>query len=143
MTRSICHAMKRTAAALFATVAIAGCARFDPQAAVVAERQIDYKMEMNSVYLLDPALKRDFTVEANGARRSPTNTLEAYITLRSRVDQPARLIARARFFDAQKRPLEESQWSTLFLDRRGLKDYAVLSTKSDATFYLIEVQYSR
>ncbi len=124
--------------------ALAACAPPpDPQAAVVPVRASNYEIPYNAVTFLDPTMERQFTVEANGARRSPTNTLEVYFTIRSRADAPTRLTARARFFDAEKRPLEETRFSEFFLDPRGLKNQSILSTSAAAAYYIVEVQRTR
>ena len=127
--------------ALGAAMALAGCRPgLDPQAALTPERNAGYQMQMNGVGLLEPALQRTLTVEANGARRSATNTLDVFVTFRSRSDNPTRITVRTRFMDADRRPLDETQWTELFLERRGLKNYNALSKTAEAAYYYVEVQ---
>lgn len=115
----------------------------DEMAALVAERHAGYRMPVNSVTLLDPALRRTLTIETNTATRSATNTLGVLVTLRSRHDAPIRLVARTRFLDDRQQPLDETTWRELFLDPRGLQTYSALSVRSDAAYYLIEISRGR
>ena len=127
--------------AVFATGA---CVRpRDPLAPLVGERRTDFTLEMNRVLLLDERLREALLVERSGGRRSQTNTIEVYATLRSRLNEPSRIIARARFFDASQRPLDVTQWTTLFLERRGLADYTALSTSPEAAAFIVEIQVTR
>ena len=125
-------------------VCASGCGpRLDPAAAPAAQRRVDYQLPRNQVVFLEPALQKVVTVEANVASRTPGNTLLVMVTLRNRTDSPLRMVVRARFQGTDGEPLEESRWSELFLERRGLKDFAVTSTSTTATRYIIEVQPAR
>lgn len=126
------------------SVTLAACPRgIDEQAPLSPMQQGSYQMQVNGVGLLEPALQKSLVVEANGARRTPTNSLEVYVTFRNRLDAPARITARTRFMDAEKRPIDETQWTEVFLERRGMKNYSAVSKSAEASYYYVEVQPAR
>lgn len=130
--------------ALGIAVALLGaCKHLDPAAASLAERNTRYDVPFNSVTLLDAVLKRNVVVEQTGSKRSATNTLVAWALLRNRTDDAVLISVRTRFFDANKLPLDDSDWSAVYLDRRGLRTYELPSTTPDATYYSIEIMHGR
>ena len=130
--------------AAFVSVGLsAACTRVDPAAAPVAERNVNYAMPLNTVVFVDPSLSRNIVAEQTGTRRSATNTLVAWATLRNRTDEQVKLSVRTRFLDAGKAPLDDSGWSPVFFDRRGIQTYEIPSMRANAAYYYIEISQAR
>jgi hypothetical protein len=124
-------------------VLAAACRHIDPAAAPVAERNVNYTVPFNTVTFVEPALMRNIIAEQTGSKRSATNTLIAWTLLRNRTDSRVVVSVRARFFDANKAPLDNSSWTPVFLDARSLQAYEIPSTRNDAAYYYIEVNQGR
>lgn len=113
-------------------------------------------IQMDSVVVIDKSLQdkivirpfgnqaRDYNkilVEEAGTARTATGTLEVWVMLRNLTDHPLTLRAHTRFFDDNRRPLEEySSWQQVQIAPKGSATYKELSTSQAATRYYIEVQ---
>lgn len=128
-----------------ATVALGACLgpRKDAMVAGLSQRHERYDVPMNTAVVLDQVLTRTLLVERTGSRRSESNTLVAWASLRNRTDETIKVSARARFFGADRQPLEESAWSLVYIDRRGLGTFEVPSTRPDAAYYYVEIMAGR
>jgi hypothetical protein len=131
--------------AVVAFAAITACRppAADPMAAFSSERHPGYQLPFNTVSILDRALARTIVAEQSGARRTPTNTLVAWAILRNRSDDGVKVSVRTRFYDANRQPLEESAWTLVHIERRGLRSYEVPAVRREAAFYHIEVMEGR
>lgn len=116
----------------------AGCA--PREGAYVARTHRSYEVPLNNVGLTSRALARSVAVEGQGSGRSPANTLEVWVELRNRADAQQTLSLRTRFYDAARQPLEDTQWTRLFVGARALTSYRALATRADAAYYYVEVK---
>lgn len=137
---------------------LVGCVHRDyPEGAArgirtTADVGVGHAQTLNTVVILDESLQiwKDqgkerggkIAVEATNARRTPTNTVEAWAIFRNRTDFPLQLEARVSFFDEAQAPLEgPSAWQRVFLPPNGSADYRESSVDSTrVTFYRIEVR---
>ena len=118
--------------------------RIDDPNAPFATAQID------TVVVLDRALsdlngRGKIAVEATGAERTSTGTLEVWANLRNRTQYDLQVEARVSFFDSNLRPVEQTPgWKRLFLPPNSLTGYSDLSLRSDRIdHYLIEIREGR
>jgi hypothetical protein len=121
----------------------AACKHMDPSAASLSQRTTRYAVPYNTVAFLDADLTRNLVAEETGTKRSPTNTLVAWALLRNRTDETVKVSVRTRFFDTNKAPLDDTPWSMVYLDRRGLQTYETPSLRGDAAYYYIEIMKGR
>jgi hypothetical protein len=140
MTAMKCIIVSLLACLLGAT---ACSARKDPMAASLAERNLDYRMPMNTAVFLDDALQRIISVENTSTGRNGANGLTVVATLRNRTDGQMKLSARTRFLGADQHVVESTAWSHLTLDRRGIGSYETSATNPAAAYYYIELAYGR
>jgi len=121
-----------------------GCAhRKDSAAAYMSTYHVGYSVPYNTAAFLDGSLQKNLSVEQTGSRRSGSNTLAVWASLRNRTDRDWKVAVRTRFFDANQQPLESTSWSTVFLSRRGLQTYETASTTPNAAFYYVEIMEGR
>ena len=117
-------------------------------------------VRMNSVAILDRSLQQWYVyeksgeepiehgkvgkiaVEATGARRTPTGTVEAWAILRNRTDYPLQIEGRVQFFMKDKSPLEgPSAWQRTLLQPNAVANYREFSTNvEDIAYYYIEIR---
>lgn len=120
----------------------------DPDAAPGA------RIQLNRFVFLDRALQRWSTdpekregavaVEATGARRTPTGTLEVFATLRNRTRTDIFLEARVQFLDEAQNVVEgPSAWRQLFLPANGVATYRESSMGIDNAYYYGEIRKVR
>lgn len=105
-------------------------------------------LRLDTVAILDKSLQNatggKLAVESTGARRSPTNTVEAYAVIRNRTDFPLQIEGRVQFFDAVGVPIEgPTMWQRVMLDPQGISAYKELSTRTDVGHYYIEIREGR
>ncbi|MES2886119.1 MAG: hypothetical protein V4709_15035 [Pseudomonadota bacterium] len=115
---------------------------------ITDERAPNARLNLDTVAILDKSLQNDrsgkLAIEASGARRTATNTLEVYATIRNRTDFPLVIEGRVQFFDSQKVPVEgPSAWQKVFLDPNGITAYKGLSTQIDVAHYYVELREAR
>lgn len=142
----------RKASLCLALIMVAGCQvralsappqQVGPQATQAA---------MNSVTIIDRTLAENrsyrgqeysygkIRIESSGGARTATGTLEAWATVQNLTDHPQQLQARTRFFDENKRPLENySAWQRFSLAPKSLATYKESSLSPAAAFYYVEV----
>jgi len=95
-------------------------------------------------WTLGPGQVSKIAVEAQGARRTGTGTLEVFATFRNRSDFPLQLEGRVQFFDADKVPIEgPTVWQRVHLPPNGVGAYKEMSTRVDAAYYYTEVREGR
>lgn len=152
MSRLIAHPMPFIAAALLLGACAQTPGRINEGAAggirITDERAPNARLNLDTVAILDKSLQNDrsgkLAVEASGGRRTGTNTLEVYATLRNRTDFVLQVEGRAQFFDAQGVPVEgPTAWTRVFLDPNGITAYKELSTRIDVAHYYIELREAR
>ncbi len=134
-----------------------------PGIRVTDKRLPHARLLFNTVSIIDPNLQRripneerdklsvrnkNYTgriaVENQGGRRSSTGTLEVYVVLRNRTTEPIQIEARSTFFDAQRLPIDgPTAWRRLYLPQNSFATYKELSTRVQASNYLIEVREGR
>lgn len=106
-------------------------------------------VQYDRVVILDDALQNrrggKIAIENQGARRSPTGTVEAFAVIRNRTDYPQQIEARVQFFDADKVPVEgPTAWQRVYLDPNSVGSYREASTRvHDVAHYLIEIREGR
>lgn len=138
-----------------------GCTHVDyPEGAArgirtTADVGVGHAQTLNAVLILDESLQvwedqgkergGKIAVEATNARRTPTNTVEAWAIFRNRTDFPLQLEARVSFFDETQAPLEgPSAWQRVFLPPNGSAEYRESSVDSTrVAHYRIEVREGR
>lgn len=102
------------------------------------------QIRWNNVALLDQSIANKIATEATNTRRTATNTVEVWATLRNRTDFSIQLEARTSFYDVNQGPLEgPSSWQRLFLPPNGTVSYSEFSTRTDVGYYTIEVREGR
>jgi hypothetical protein len=88
--------------------------------------------------------KGKIAVESQGSRRTQTNTLEVWATLRNRTNYPLQLEGRVQFFDSSKVPIEgPTAWQRIFLPPNSIEAYKEKSTRVDIAHYYIEIREGR
>jgi hypothetical protein len=116
---------------------------------------------MNSVAILDQSLQISYVyengltgakeyghngkiaVEATGARRTPTGTLETWAVLRNRTNWPLQVECNVQFFDKNGMPVEgPTAWQRIMLSPNAVNSYKEFST-ADAASYYIQVREGR
>lgn len=121
-------------------LALGASACMPQEGAYVARHHRTYEVPLNNVGLADQGLSRRLAVENQGSALSAANTLEVWVELRNRSDARQAVSARTRFYDADRRPLEATQWTRLFVEARALTNYRALATRRDAAYYYVEIQ---
>lgn len=126
-----------------------------PGVRVRDERVPNAGIRMDTVAILDPSLahwrgpEKDrysaIAIERNGARRSPSGTVQVYATIRNRSTTPLAVEARCQFFDAEEVPVEApSAWTRIFLTPNGVEHYKEFSTQTqDVAHYYVEIREAR
>lgn len=136
-------------------VALPGCTTVGvnegarPGIRVDDDRAPDARLNLDTVVILDKSLQDrtagKIAIEASGARRSPTGTLEVYATIRNRTDHPLQVEARTQFFDDVQVSVEgPTQWQRVYLDPQSVNAYRELSTRVQGiAHYYIEIREGR
>lgn len=119
-----------------------------PGIRITDERAPNARLNLDTVAILDKSLQNDrsgkLAIEASGGRRTATNTLEVFATIRNRTDFPLQIEGRVQFFDDVGAPLEgPSAWTRVFLDPNGISAYKERSTRVDVAHYYIELREGR
>lgn len=123
---------------------LASCsAAVDPSAARTGLVREDYAIPYNSVGFLDRGLEKTIVVEQFGGRRSPTDRLVSWLTLRNRSDASMRLLVRTRFFGKDKKPLDTSAWNAIIVESRSLGEIQIPSLTAEAEFFFVEIGTGR
>jgi hypothetical protein len=114
-----------------------------------------FEAQMDTVAILDPSLahwrgrEKDrysaIAIERNGARRTPTGTVQVHATIRNRTTTPLALEARCQFFDEQETPVEApSAWTHIFLGPNAVEHYEESSTQTlRVAHYYVEIREAR
>ena len=115
---------------------------------ITDERAPNARLNLDTVAILDKSLQNDrsgkLAIESSGGRRTATNTLEVYATIRNRTDFALQIEGRVQFFDAQGVPVEgPTAWTRVFLDPNGITAYKELSTRIDVVHYYVELREAR
>lgn len=103
----------------------------------------------DQVVILDKNLQNahngKIAVEAQGARRTATGTLNVIVQLRNRTDYPQVLEARTSFFDSGFAPTEKpSGWNRLHLEPNGIASYQESSmAANNVGHYYVEIKEAR
>lgn len=112
-------------------------------------------LEMNSVTIIDrdlqqirvtPFTKQQYrygkvAVESMGMAPTPTGTQEVWATFTNLTDYPQTLQVRARFYDKDKRPVEEySAWKRLTLPGKGNDTFKTMSISNQAAYFYVEAK---
>lgn len=154
-------------ACLVAAGWLSGCAT-DPCPRILAEGEADAAIKMNSVRFLDEGLqrrsewlnycrgsrlgpepsapmnapgKKKVSITEHNSRPTATGTLEVWMQIRNHTDYPLQVQARARFFDKDRSPTEEtSNWDRVQLPAQSYETYRTFSTSPNAQWYYIEVR---
>lgn len=106
-------------------------------------------IHFDRVVILDDALQSSrggkIAIESQGARRTPTGTVEAFAVIRNRTDYPQQIEARVQFFDADKVPVEgPTAWHRVYLEANSVGSYREASTRvHDVAHFLIEIREGR
>lgn len=141
--------------ALGALLALTGCAAPEfTEGARLAQRvddaaAPDARMHYNQVVILDRRLQGTkagkLAVESQGARRTPTGTLEVVAQLRNRTDYMQAIEARVSFYDAGYAPVDKtSAWNRIMLDANGVGVFKESSTlTAQVAHYLVEIREAR
>ncbi len=106
-------------------------------------------VQYDRVVILDDSLQNrrggKIAIESQGARRTPTGTVEGFAVIRNRTDYPLQIEARIQFFDADKVPVEgPTAWQRVYLEANSVNSYREASTRvHDVAHFLIEVREGR
>lgn len=99
------------------------------------------QVRWNSVGVTDDKIAKKIAIQDTNADRTATNTLEVWTLIRNRTDYPLQIEARVQFFDANKKPIEgPTAWKKMFLTANGIQKYSEFSTRTDVSFYYIEIR---
>ena len=144
--------LTRVAFVTMATLALGACAVDEgasPGVRVDDARAPNATVHYDRVVILDDALQNrrggKIAIESQGARRSPTGTVEAFAVIRNRTDYPLQIEARVQFFDADKVPVEgPTAWQRVYLEANSVNSYKEASTRvHDVAHFLIEIREGR
>lgn len=112
-------------------------------------------LEMNSVKIIDrklveswytPLTRREYgygkvSIESMGMAPTPTGTQEIWVTFTNLTDYPQNLQVRARFFDKDKRPIEDySAWKRVPMPPKGAVTYKEMSLTPAAAYFYVEAK---
>lgn len=112
-------------------------------------------LEMNSVRIVDrklveswytPFTRREYgygkvSIESMGMAPTPTGTQEIWVTFTNLTDYPQNLQVRARFFDKDKRPIEDySAWKRVHMAPKGASTYKTMSLTPAAAYFYVEAK---
>jgi hypothetical protein len=124
----------------------------------VGERAAGFQQQMNTVLLYPPLAKRKqyfgsgavrdgggsaLSVESTGGGQSHGGTMEAWAEVRNRTASAMELQYRARFFDADQRPVESEQaWQRFFMQPDEISTIKALSRTpfDELAYYILEVR---
>jgi hypothetical protein len=122
---------------------VAGCVRYNvregsrPATEVVTPGT---QARLDNVAMLTEGLERRVAVQRSDARRTPTNTLEVWCTLRNRTNHPQKVELRTQFFSCERTPLEgPGAWTPIYLEPDAIETYRTFSTGVNADHYYIEL----
>lgn len=106
-------------------------------------------IQMDTVAILDPSLwnKKSYkiSIEGNGARRTPTDTVEVWTQIRNHTGYPLQIEWRVQFFDQNKAPVEgPTAWQRVQLPPQALSvcRQSSLGTEN-LNHYYIEIREGR
>jgi hypothetical protein len=95
---------------------------------------------LNQVGFLAPDFNRKIGVEATGAKRTATNTLEVWVSFRNRTSYEQAFQVRTQYFDADRAPNEgPNEWQIIHIPPNGIQTYKTYSSGTTAAYYYIEV----
>ena len=150
--------MKTFALLIVATASLSAC---QAPAPVVSQEGAQFGVRVNDpnapnariqydqVVILDKSLQNSqagkLAIEAQGARRNATGTLNVIVQLRNRTDFPQVVEARVSFFDSGFVPTEKvSGWSRIHLEANGIAAYQESSIAAGmAAHYYVEIKEAR
>ncbi|QYF92557.1 hypothetical protein KY495_17670 [Massilia sp. PAMC28688] len=116
---------------------------------VNAPNAANARVQYDQVVILDRVLQNSkngkIAIEAQGARRTATGTLQVIVTIRNRTDHQQVLEARTSYFDSGFAPTEKpSGWSRIFLEPNGVASYTESSMgAANVAHYYVEVKEAR
>ena len=155
----------------FLGLGIAGCASTpDPCARVLKDAGSITRLTMNTVHFVDAShdSENDWVTYCRGDRLGPppsgavegegtadiqvvkhdtrktlTDTLEVWATLRNKTEEKLHIEARAQFFDRDRIPSEPpTAWERLILSPKGIHTFRSFSLGDDAMWYQIEIRHA-
>lgn len=146
--------MKTIIASACALMLLAGCQTPYQEGAQMGVRVNDVnaanaRVQYDQVVILDKVLQNSkngkIAIEAQGARRTATGTLQVIVTIRNRTDHNQVLEARTSYFDSGFAPTEKpSGWSRIFLEPNGVASYTESSMGvANVAHYYVEVKEAR
>ena len=97
---------------------------------------------LDSVYVIDSAIRRKVMAQDLFARRTPSGSIELVARIVNCTDHPLQVQGRTSFMDSTKFPTENpSAWQTVFIEPRSFGTYREVSIGRDqVAYYLIELQ---
>lgn len=99
-------------------------------------------MPLNTVSITDAGITNKVLVQAVGARRTETGTVEVWSRLVNCTDFPLQVEGRTQFMNKAQAPVEApSAWLRIYLPPRATGVYSERSTQTQsAELYLIEIR---
>ncbi|RDV28035.1 hypothetical protein DXV75_03460 [Alteromonas aestuariivivens] len=112
-------------------------------------------LSLNKVVFVDHSLNRVELNEKNdtrhqtikvslqraGARRTPTNSLEAWSVLKNHTDYNLQVEGRVSFFDADEIPLDDvTAWKRVYIPANSVATYRDFSINPQAAYFVIELR---
>ncbi len=142
----------RIGLAATAVMLVASCATVDegPQPGLrVNDANAPYAtVQYDRVVIVDKSLQSSrggkIAIENQGARRTPSGTVEVFATIRNRTDYPLQIEGRVQFFDADKVPVEgPSAWQRVYLGPNSIDAWRESSARTDIAHYYVEIREGR
>ncbi len=136
-------------------LALAGCQA--PQAPHHKVGTSTTALDMDSVTIIDrnlmetrhtPFTKKQYAygkvgIESMGKAPTATGTQEVWVTFSNYTDHPQNLEVRARFYDSNKRPVEEySAWKRVHLPPKSNDTFKEMSVSNQAAYFYVEAKES-